>query len=91
MLTIDDYFDNYENTDYTYSCPECGNTVERDDIECPECGYRFGDPADVSEIDGMISDSVSGQLLVDSAYNMPDSEDLDVIMDEIMKEARNEA
>lgn len=39
----------------------------------------------------MISDSVSGQLLVDSAYNMPDSEDLDDIMDEVMREARNEA
>lgn len=39
----------------------------------------------------MISDSVSGQLLVDSAYSMPDSEDLDDIMDDIMKEARNEA
>lgn len=91
MLTIDDYFDNCENTDYIYSCPECGSTVERDDIECPECGYRFEDPDDVSEIDGMISDSVSGQLLVDSAYNMPDSEDLDVIMDEVMREVRNEA
>lgn len=45
----------------------------------------------MSEIDGMISDSVSGQLLVDSAYDMPDSEDLDTIMDDIMKEARNEA
>lgn len=91
MLTIDDYFDNCENPGYIYSCPECGSTVERDDIECPECGYRFGDPADVSEIDSMVSDSVSGQLLVDSAYNMPDSEDLDDIMDDIMKEARNEA
>lgn len=91
MLTIDDYFDNYEHSEYTYSCPECGSTVERDDIECPECGYRFKDPADVSEIDSMVSDSVSGQLLVDSAYNMPDSEDLDDIMDEVMREVRSEA
>jgi hypothetical protein len=73
---------------WSKSVPTC---VEAESTNGRNVRKFMTDPADVSEIDGMISDSVSGQLLVDSAYSMPDSEDLDAIMDDIMKEARNEA
>ena len=65
-MIVEQFFKLDNNGEKTVKCPDCGRALSLDDIFCSDCGTPLYDDADLSEFDYMESDSLSGELLVDS-------------------------
>lgn len=64
-MLLEHFFES-RNVEKTIKCPECGRVMPLDSITCDECGTSLYDDDDLTEFDCMESDSLSGELLVDS-------------------------